>query len=150
MRASVCAWLARVTLVAAGALLAVPHGTDAGDLAGHDRTLAIGGTVRPDGKGGWRVECNATHACRGLVRPRCLPDGTLRVDLRPRTRMAGWGAFGVDGVLLAQDVAVGMASAQGGRLLLRFARGGERIHCSELTDPAGNAWVSWNQPVGAK
>ena len=143
-------WLPRVALVALGAALTWPQPSDAGTVTNATRTVAIGGTVRPDGKGGWRVEGNRTHATRGLLRPRCQADGTLRVDLRPRSRVAGWGAVSVDGLLVSQGVTVGVASAQGGRLLLRFARHGERIGCSELTDPAGNAWVSWNQPVGAR
>ena len=138
-------WLPRVALVALGAALTWPQAGDAGTVTNGTRTVAIGGTVRPDGKGGWRTENNRTHATRGLLRPRCQADGTLRVDLRPRTRMAGWGAVSVDGLLASQGVAVGLASVQGGRLLLRFARDGGRIGCSELTDPATNFWVSWVQ-----
>lgn len=142
MRA-LAAWLPRLALVALGAALTWPHPSDAGTVTNATRTVAIGGTVRPDGRGGWRVEDNGRHATRGLLRPRCQADGTLRVDLRPRSRVAGWGAVSVDGLLASQGVAVGLASVQGGRLLLRFARDGGRIGCSELTDPATNVWISW-------
>jgi len=137
--------LAWAASVAAAAIVGYGQAltADAGTVTNATRTVAIGGTVRPDGRGGWRVEGNRTHATRGLLRPRCQADGTLRVDLRPRARMAGWGAVSVDGLLVAQGVTVGLASAQGGRLLLRFARDGERIGCSELADPATNLWISW-------
>lgn len=137
------------TLVAALLVLvaAMQVGTTANAdmVTRRDRVIAVGGTVRPDGNGRWRVEDNRTHGTRGISHPTCLADGRLRVDLRPRSRLAGWGGIGVDGVLLGQGVRVGMSSAQGARLLLAFTKGGERITCADITAPSGNVWIDWNQ-----
>lgn len=127
-------------LVAAGALAVRP--ADAGTVSNGVRTVAVGGTVRPDGRGGWRTESNATHSTRGVLRPRCQSNGLLRVDVRPRTRAAGWWTATVDGTLAVQDITVGFSSVQGGRLLLVFTRHGERISCADITAPGSNVWLA--------
>lgn len=139
------AWLGRVALVAVGVvivLLTTRPGADAGSV----RYVPIGGTIR-SGAHGLVVERNRTHAPRGLTRPRCV-GANLRVDLRPRSRVAGWVTVSVDGAMLRAGIAAGLTSVQGGRILVGFARHGEPIGCREaFADPAGNLWVSVVQVV---
>lgn len=138
MRASVCAWLARAALVAAGIAVAVPHGTDAGDL----RLVPVGANVRGDAKGRPTIQRDARHASTGIVRPSC--EGPhLRIETRPASRLAPFLSVTVDGWLLRRGYAAGLTSVQGGRTLVGFTRHGEPATCAEVfADPAGNLWIT--------
>lgn len=121
------AWGLRVAGLALGVALVVRPSTDAGTT----RTVAIAAIVRGDANGEPVIERNERHTSTGWVHPSCEGE-SLRIEPRPTGRYAPVVVVGMDGWLADHGYAAGIRSSQGGRVLVAFTKGGERVGCREV------------------
>jgi hypothetical protein len=129
--------LALLAVIAAGHLGSPTPAADAGET----RLVAIGANIRGDAKGRPIIQRDPRHTSKGIVHPTCEGEN-LRLEPRPASRYAPFLSVTMDGWFLRHGFAGGLASVQGGRVLINFTRQGEPTTCQEVfSHPQGNVWV---------